>query len=234
MHVIAASGRRPASIKRVFSQNDLMLPAVCLDGALGRDLAANEDFHQAGFATDVAVAVLDGLLSIGLEPVVNIATGDDRDCVLGPEPSTHPDHVAFIRHWHRRGDLHHAVHEQTVLGFGFCGLPKDVRRQCESVLPEGLDLTSGPDPQYGGYGLTVRPPGVSKWSGVAAYCARHDIDEHRVLAVGDGHNDRELLANAAIPCAITGGDPELTDTADHLIAPPATGGWAEIVELIEP
>lgn len=228
IHILAASGRRPASIKKVLAQNGLLFPAVCLDGALGRDFAASEDFFCAGFGTETAVGLLDQFLSIGVEPVVNIAAPDDRDCVLGPSPSTHPDHVAFTRDWTIRADLHRVVSEESVLGFGLCGQPDATIQRCRAALSTGTDLTFGPDPQYGGYGLAVRPPGVNKWSGVVAYCHRHEIRLDRVLAVGDGHNDRELLANAAIACAVEGGDAQLTLVADHVIGPPDSGGWADL------
>ena len=228
VRVLAASGRRPASIKKVLGANDLTMAAVCLDGALGRDFDTNEDFHRSGFVPELALDILERFLSAGIEPVVNIAARDDRDCVLGSSPSTHPDHVNNTRDWTRRADLHRIVSEETVLGFGLCGQPEEVIQRCKEALHAGLDLTSGSDTQYGGHGLAVRPPGVNKWSGVVAYCHRHDIATDRVLAVGDGHNDRELLANAAIACAVMGGDPELIRQADHVIGPPSAGGWSEL------
>jgi len=228
IRILAASGRRPASIKLVLDANDLALPAVCLDGALGRDFVRNEDFFRSGFSAERAMEVLERFLSIGVEPVVNIAAPDDRDCILGHSPSTHPDHIAFTRNWTRRADLRQVASEELVLGFGLCGQRRDVVGLCTDVLPDGVDLTSGPDPQYGGYGLAVRPPGVTKWSAVLAYCNVHGISPDRVLAVGDGHNDRELLAHAAISCAVVGGDAELARHADHLVGPPEVGGWADL------
>ena len=228
VHVLAASGRRPASIRKVLVANELMLPAVCIDGALGRDLDANVDFFCAGFETSTAVAVLDALLSVGIEPVVDVVAPDDRDGVLGASPSTHPDHVRFTQAWTRRADLRRTVAEEQVLGFGLCGQPDHVPLRCAAVMPEGVDLIAGPDGQYGGYAVAIRPPGVNKWSGVEAYCGRHGISLDRVLAVGDGYNDRELLAGAAISCAVAGGDPQLIASADHTIGPPSVGGWAAL------
>lgn len=206
VHVLAASGRRPASIKKILQANDLMLPAVCLDGALGRDFDANEDFHSSPFAPEGAADLLERFTSIGVEPVVSIAAPDDRDCVLGPSPSTHPNHVVAVRDWARHADLRRTVSDESVLGFGLCGQPEVVIDRCREALQAGVDLTFGPVPQYGEYSLAVRPPGVNKWSGVIAYARRHDISIDRTLAVGDGHNDRELLTNAAISCAVVGGD----------------------------
>lgn len=230
--LVVASGRRPGSIRRGLAGNDLVLRSICLDGALGRDLATGETFFRASFEPHLAREVLDGLLSLGLEPVVNVASPDDRDCVIGTTPSTHPTHLISIRTWSRQDDLHRVVAEETILGFGFCGLLADPRPACQNALPANLDLTSGPDTVNGGWGLTVRPPGISKWSAVVAYCARYGVDADRVLAVGDGHNDLELLRHAAVACAVTGGDEELIELADHVIGTPATGGWAGVERMV--
>ena len=46
--------------------------------------------------------------------------------------------------------------------------------------------------------MTVGPNGLSKWNGVLAYCELAGIDPNRVLAIGDGANDREILTNASV------------------------------------
>ena len=77
----------------------------------------------------------------------------------------------------------------------------------------------------------MRPPRISKWSGVLAYCADQGIDPGRVLAVGDGANDLELLESAAVACAVDTATPAVLARADHVIGPPDRGGWAAVVEL---
>ena len=47
--------------------------------------------------------------------------------------------------------------------------------------------------RFGQWGIVVGPPGVTKWSGVRAYCEREGIDRTEVLAVGDGDNDVAML-----------------------------------------
>ena len=69
------------------------------------------------------------------------------------------------------------------------------------------------------------PPEISKWSGVLAYCAEQGIDPARVLAVGDGANDLELLDGAAVACAVATATPDVLARADHVIGPrPAAAG----------
>ena len=85
---------------------------------------------------------------------------------------------------------------------------------------------------YGGCTLQVRPPGISKWSGVLAFCAERGIDPGRVLAVGDGANDLELLEAAAVACVVDTATPAVLARAHHVLGPPSDGGWAGVLDLI--
>ena len=80
--------------------------------------------------------------------------------------------------------------------------------------------------------ISVRPPGVSKWAGVLAWCADQGIDPAHVLAVGDGENDLELLAAARVACVVSDGCEAALALADHVIEPAEQGGWCEILELL--
>ncbi|HEX9505724.1 MAG TPA: HAD hydrolase family protein, partial [Acidimicrobiia bacterium] len=88
------------------------------------------------------------------------------------------------------------------------------------------------DKQYGGHVITVAPTGLSKWAGVVAYCSRAGLDPERVLAIGDGPNDRELLTRAAVAVIPEDADETLRGAGHHVVGSARTGGWAEILDLI--
>src|SRR5579884_1231544 len=117
------------------------------------------------------------------------------------------------------------VRELPVLSFIICGREQEVLR---AGLRATAHLASGsitPDLTYGEHLLSVRPVGVSKWQGVLAFCQARGLDASRVLAVGDGDNDIELLQSAAIACAISDGCEALQRLAQHQIRPAREGGW---------
>jgi hydroxymethylpyrimidine pyrophosphatase-like HAD family hydrolase len=66
---------------------------------------------------------------------------------------------------------------------------------------------------------------------VRAYCELAGVDSTRILAIGDGRNDRELLAGAAIAVVPESGVDDVVRAADHVVASPREGGWAEILKL---
>ena len=80
--------------------------------------------------------------------------------------------------------------------------------------------------------MSVRPRGVSKWSGVLSFCNQRGLDPARVLAVGDGENDLELLSSAAVACVPSDGCEAALNLANHRIPPAHSGGWAHIMNFI--
>jgi hydroxymethylpyrimidine pyrophosphatase-like HAD family hydrolase len=78
----------------------------------------------------------------------------------------------------------------------------------------------------------VAPEEQSKWDGVLSFCRLRGLDPSRVLAIGDGPNDAELLSHAAVSVAPRNGHPEIVARAHHTVPPPADGGWARILDLV--
>ena len=81
--------------------------------------------------------------------------------------------------------------------------------------------------------MIVNPRGISKWSGVEAYCRLHGIAPSEVAAVGDGLNDLEMLRQAGISIGVRGGSDEVITIADYLIEPPDLGGWQGIIGIVK-
>lgn len=227
--LLAATARRPGGARRLLAANDLRLPAVLLDGALARDTDWTT-IHADWFDSTTAAAVLDTFCTHGLEPCVGVLAADDVDARLGPQPSTHPDHVSYLADWSIRADLDEVVAIETVQSFVVCGLAAAALRPVAAALEGWAAVTLTWDAQFAAFTITVRPPGVDKWRGVQAYCTRYGIDEGAVLAVGDGLNDIELLQAATIGCVVEGSDARVVAAADHVVGPPQSGGWADLLD----
>jgi hydroxymethylpyrimidine pyrophosphatase-like HAD family hydrolase len=229
--ILAASGRRVASMRSSLGRYGLEPPVVALNGAIGRGPGLGGEFHLAPFTTDDASAVLGAFAASGLEPCVYVHSLD-RDVIVGDHPSTHPGHLAGLGAAVERVHLASAMAERVVLGFGLVGCPyealeqvaRDLRGWCEPHLDRSFD--------YEGASLTVAPRGVSKWVGVAAYCAIAGIDQTRVLAIGDGPNDIDLLTHAEVSVTLEGSSPAALAVAQHVVRPARDGGWADVLDLL--
>jgi hypothetical protein len=228
--VLAATARRPATALAGMQGNGILLPAVLFDGSLGRDLTDGTVFHHRVFDTTDASAVLEAFLECGLEPCVNI-DHPSHDFLIGDNPSTHPGLLEFNATRTVRADLHEATGSVAIFSFVLAGMKR------EEILPmleatEGFAEATVMRGMFGGATLSVRPLGVSKWNGVVAFCAARGLDLTRVLAVGDGENDLELLSAASIACVPEDGCEAALELADHRIPPAHDGGWAAVLDFV--
>lgn len=228
--LLVATGRRTAATRRPLARYGLQPPAVVLNGALGLDLGTDVRFHRAPYPQHEAIAVLGAFRSVGLDPVVYV-DHPRYDVYLSEHPSTHPEHVRQLGDSAGIDDLDRVVREETVLSFSMIGVPhrdgvavhEAIGELAESHLDRSLDYA-------GTASLTAAPKGQSKWDGVLAYCRSRDLDPSRVLALGDGPNDLELLDHAAVRLVPAVAHPEALARADHVIGAAADGGWAEVLD----
>jgi HAD superfamily hydrolase (TIGR01484 family) len=229
--VLAATARRSGAARRMLDHNGLAMPAVLLDGALVRDREWTA-IHANSFEPATAADVLEVFRRHGVEPCIGVLADGDRDARVGPRPSSHPDHIAYLTDWMVRADLDAVVAAETVQSFSVCGVALETVQPVADALGPSAAAVVMWDATFDAYTITVGAPGVDKWRGVQAFCAHHDIDDDAVLAVGDGLNDIALLDAAAIACVVEGSDRRVTALADHLVGGPADGGWADVLGLV--
>ena len=231
--VLVATGRRLRTTADPLARFGLAPPAVVLNGALGVDLGTGERFHTLALDGAAAVAILGAFRAAGLEPCIYV-DHPKVEVFLASEPSTHPDHARALRQQARTDDLDRVVVEEAVLGFSLLGLPYEpLAAVVEHLGEHGVAHLDRSIEYVGHASMTVTGRGISKWEGVLAYCRHAGIDPTRVLAIGDGPNDLELLAGAAVAVAPADGHEGVRAVADHVVGPAADGGWAEIVTILD-
>lgn len=229
--LLVATGRRLASTRAGLASLGLTPPAVVLNGALVVDLATGEHIHRHSFGADVAGKVLESFLSFGIEPCVYVEH-DEVDVFVSENPSTHPEHLASFGEWVRTGDLHEVAARHEVLAFGVIGVAPSTVEGIEDVIAPLANPHVTDERQYGGGSLTVTvaPPGLSKWDGIEAFCRHRGLDSSRVLAIGDGPNDLEMLEGAHTALVMADAHPAALARADHVVPRAADGGWARLLD----
>jgi HAD superfamily hydrolase (TIGR01484 family) len=231
--VLVATGRGARSAWTVMEANGVELPGVFLDGAVGFEFGATTAFHTHAFSPAVAAQVLEILEELDVSSCIHV---DDpgRDVVLGVHPFTHPDYILRIMASVREEDPWTAVRTLRVLAFTLLGAEPSMVRELAARVTARVPVAAATstDRTYGGLHLSFRPLGVSKWSGVLAYCAARGLDPGRVLAIGDADNDVEMLQGACVALAVADGTEAALAHADRLLPPANEGGWAGIVGLL--
>lgn len=78
--------------------------------------------------------------------------------------------------------------------------------------------------------LEVLPPGASKGAALKVILKELNIPADRVMAIGDGENDIELLQAAGLAVAVGNAVPALKEVADEVVGSNDEDGVAEAVE----
>ena len=229
--VLVATGRRPRSAAAGLAREGLTPPAVLLDGAVGQHLASGATFHRAPFSRSDAQAVLRAFEACGVSPCLYVDRAD-ADVVVGDAPSTRPEHLAHIGTWLARDDLAAVAAGEDVLAIGIVGHPAAQLQAVASAIGHRAEAAVTRDLYFGDSTLVARPRGISNWQGVEAFCREQGLDATRVLAVGDGENDIELLTGASVACVVSDGCESALALADHVLDPATAGGWCAILDLV--
>jgi HAD superfamily hydrolase (TIGR01484 family) len=230
--LLVATGRRLASTREPLARLGLRPAAVVLNGAMVVDLATDERLHRHAFRPGDAAEVLGHFLAAGIQPCVYVEH-DEVDVFVGDNPSTHPDHLRSFGEWVRSADLEAVVRTESILAFGVLSIPAEEIVEVYAKVGDIANAHLSDERQYsGGMTLTVAPPELSKWDGVVAFCEARGYDPGRVLAIGDGPNDLELLDGAAVAVVMEDGHPDALARADHVVPASSVGGWADLLDLL--
>lgn len=80
--------------------------------------------------------------------------------------------------------------------------------------------------------LELMPLGENKAVALRRVCGMLNVDLGRVVAVGDGENDKEMLACAGLGCAMGNASPLAMKAADIVLDSNANDGLARLVERL--
>ncbi|HEX4126895.1 MAG TPA: HAD hydrolase family protein [Acidimicrobiales bacterium] len=233
--LLAATARRSWSAAHFFQRAKVDLPAVLLNGALGRDKGGGPTFHQRTFDQAQAALALDVFIRHGVSPCANFESGE-WDVVSGPAPSSGGPYLTWAASQLKQvDDLSTLIGSLPVYAFSVVACPDATALHAvrdELARSKGIGMVNVfADKVFGGWTLDCAPRGVNKWSGVEAYCRYGDIDPGDVLAVGDGDNDVELLRQATRSCAMS----HATDKARAAAQVTLSGGmdgWGQLLDYL--
>ena len=234
--LLVATGRREASARNGLARNGLTrgrstLPAVLLNGALGADMVTRTRFHAHPFSAAEAQHVVQRLAEVELSPV--IYTDDGMVC-SAPDATTHPDHRRGFGADHRAESPSITATTSTILSFSMLGM---ARLQLEPVLAALRDVRADAilyeDHLYRAWSVHIQPAEITKWNGIEAYLGHAGLKPARIIAIGDGTTDLEMLARADVALGVAGGHAEIFDVVNDVVAHPDDGGWQAVLDHLQ-
>ena len=231
VELMAATGRRRNSVRGVYAKNGFALPSVLLNGAVGYDFSTESLFHEITFETAALTKVLDCLQQVDLAPIAYLS---DTRAVAVEGVTTSVKHLDSLSQDLVWSSFHDLALRTDVLGMSMLGIDFELAQPGLRQLTElaGVKVAAYVDHLYPPYSLMLAPENVTKEVGIKAYLEHASISPDRIIALGDGGNDLEMLAMADIALAVTGGDDRAIDLADHVIDSPERGGWAAVLDYI--
>ncbi|MFP5334909.1 MAG: HAD-IIB family hydrolase [Actinomycetes bacterium] len=225
--VVFVTGRPPRWMRQVADATGHSGTAVCANGALVWDLAAERTVRAKEIAADVVLEVADRLGAA--LPGVAFAVESLRGFRHTP---------AYVPRWDARRD--HVVGELPDLLADAPGVVKLLARleggssdAMLAVARVALDGLARPTHSNAADGLLeVSALGVSKAATLAELAADRGIAASEVVAFGDMPNDLEMLAWAGVGYAMAGGHPDAVAAADDVAPPCEDDGVAQVLEQL--
>jgi len=205
-HVVVATGRSLHSTVRVFEHLGLTEGyAVCSNGAVVVDVATHEAVYTETFDATAPVEyfarhVPDAVMAVEDHGVGFRVTGEFPEGELDGTV-THVTHAELLS----------APISRLVLRWPG-GDPQQFRALAAESGLDSVDYEVG----FSAW-LDVVPKGVSKASGLEFVCDKLGVDARQVLAIGDGHNDVQMLRWAGHGAAMGQAPDDVRAIADSVL-----------------
>ncbi|PTA46356.1 HAD family hydrolase [Micromonospora sp. RP3T] len=226
--VVLVTGRPIRWLKLVYDQLAAPLPAICANGAVVYDPAADEVLRADPLAPELLAEVARRLRAE--VPGVSFAVE-----IVDSRQMRHESHYPL--RWDADADAIRAVESpEELLAAPAVKLLVRAGEQDPDVFVRVVagaleGLAEATHSSYSGL-IEVSAAGVTKAAGLAWYAARLGIDERDVLAFGDMPNDVPMLAWAGRAVAVANAHPAVREIADEVTGANTEDGVAAYLEKV--
>ncbi|MEU7571599.1 HAD family hydrolase [Micromonospora sp. NPDC049240] len=226
--VVLVTGRPIRWLKLVYDQLAAPLPAICANGAVVYDPAADEVLRADPLAPELLAEVARRLRAE--VPGVSFAVE-----IVDSRQMRHESHYPL--RWDADADAIRAVESpEELLAVPAVKLLVRAGEQDPDVFVRVVagaleGLAEATHSSYSGL-IEVSAAGVTKAAGLAWYAARLGIDERDVLAFGDMPNDVPMLTWAGRSVAVANAHPAVREIADEVTGANTEDGVAAYLEKV--
>ncbi|MGI8856471.1 MAG: HAD family hydrolase [Thermomicrobiales bacterium] len=223
--LVLVTGRPPRRLKIVAQELGMTGLAVCCNGAIVYDLAADAIVQHDMLTPEIARQIVAALR----EAVPGVCFAVERGLVFGHEPaytaiSETVEHVPPVS-----ADAHTLCGEAvTKLIVRHPEMPvEELWRISRTIVGETAATTHSGAPF-----VEIAAAGITKASALAGLCDRLGIPSSRVIAFGDMPNDLPMLAWAGHSVAVANAHPDVLAAVDEVTAANGDDGVAVVLEQL--
>ena len=236
LRVVLCTGRRFRTARPLAQALQLDAPLVVHNGALVKDLASGQTLQQSYIPVDLyhqALALLRRLST----PIVYIdAFHENVDILTESMERAHPFQREYLADQlaHCRivddiaSPLAHGVILMSIMADG--PSLQALRLAVEQTLGARGRVHLLMNKNYQGYILEILQAGVSKWQALQQLAAQQSITPAEIIAVGDDHNDLDMIRYAGLGIAMGNAVPEVKAAADAVTGSNAEDGLVQALE----
>ncbi|HEY7925873.1 MAG: HAD family hydrolase [Candidatus Dormibacteria bacterium] len=238
MSVLLATGRRPQTLKPLASALGVMGPAICCNGALICDLDTMAVLSDVRMSADQAAAVIRDVRAaipgVCFAWACGLSGGCDADylATIPAErrlmiPSAHADPRGFLLETVDDIEAHIASGVTRIVVKHPAWPVTDVLAAAAAAAGDRAMVTWSHAPF-----AEIHAPAVSKAAALAQLCAAARVDRSDVVAIGDGHNDLDMLLWAGRGIAMGNAHPAVLDAVPERTHSNAEDGFAAVLESL--
>jgi len=237
--VTLATGRRWGATKPIADALGIQAPLICFNGALIRDSLDGTILHYNPLPATVTGPLIRELAGQGLQPVVYEDFTSGERLLTGPQEQDSPQiarwlhalsdeygpivmRVGYDELARVPGASRVVIYDEESRARPLADLAADLALELRALVYEGESRT--------GLMIEFLHPAGTKAVAIAALAARYGLTLAETIAVGDGHNDLEMLREAGIGVAMGQGSAEVRAAADMVIGTHAEDGLAAFIE----
>jgi Cof subfamily protein (haloacid dehalogenase superfamily) len=236
LRVVLCTGRRFRTARPLAQALQLDAPLVVHNGAVVKDLASGQTLQQSYMPTDMYHQALTLLRRLSTPMVYIDAFHENVDILTESIERAHPFQRAYLTDQlaHCRivddiaSPLSHGVILLSIMADGTS--LQALRLVVEQAMGARGRVHLLMNKNYQGYILEILQTGVSKWQAVQHLAAQQDIAPEEIIAVGDDHNDLDMIRYAGLGIAMGNAVPEVQAAADVITGSNAEDGLVQALE----
>ncbi|MDP9373629.1 MAG: HAD hydrolase family protein [Chloroflexota bacterium] len=237
--VTLATGRRWGSTKPIADRLGLRVPLIVFNGALARDSVSGAILHYNPLPRSAVAPLVRALVARGLQPVVYEDVQAGERLLTGPAERDNDligEWLAGVSEEYGPIVARLPYEELAEVGGAVRIVAYDTveRMRGLEALAEGVGLEYRtllyPVGRRNATMAELLHPHGTKAVALAALAGRYGLTLAETVAVGDGHNDVEMLAEAGLGVAMGQAPPEVREHAALTIGGHADDGLADFIE----
>jgi Cof subfamily protein (haloacid dehalogenase superfamily) len=236
LRVVLCTGRRFRTARPLAQALQLNTPLVVHNGAVVKDLASGQTLQQSYLPIDMYHQALILLRRLSAPLVYIDAFHENVDILTESMERAHPFQRAYLTDQLAHCRIVDDIASPLAHGVILLGIMADgaslqaLRPVVEQALGTRGRVHLIMNKNYQGYILEVLQAGVSKWQALQHLAAQQDIAPEEIIAVGDDHNDLDMIRYAGLGIAMGNAVPEVQAAADAITGSNAEDGLVQALE----